>query len=109
MAIHELDRINADKTYRQLLETREKSELYVRTRIAESRQEGREEEKMDLVLKMLNKGKTPAEISDLTDIPVPEIMRIAKTASLSGSPIPPRDKVSETPKPFGKPRTKKKP
>jgi hypothetical protein len=39
MAIQELDRVNSDKTYRQLLETREKSELYVRPRIAESRQD----------------------------------------------------------------------
>ena len=33
MAMHELERINADKQYRQILETREKSDLIIRTLI----------------------------------------------------------------------------
>jgi len=43
MAMHELERINADKQYRQILETREKSDLIIRTLITEARDEGRME------------------------------------------------------------------
>ena len=111
MAMHELERINADKQYRQLLETREKSDLVHRTLLTEARQEGREEGhlegRQELIQKMLEKGKTPEEISELTDVSLRDVLRIAgenQKKSVS-------KKVAETPKPFAvsKPtRTRKK-
>ena len=138
MAVHELERVNADKLYRQLLETREKSDLVWRTRLAEARQdgaqegiqkgiqvgrqegiqegtqkgiqvgrqEGRQEGVGELIRKMLGKGKTPEEVSELTEVSLQEVMRIAgekQTKSHS-------KKVSEAPASFGgsKPRRTRK-
>ena len=117
MAVHELERINADKQYRQLLEAREKSELVHRTLLTEARQEGHQEGRQEgrreglrdgmqqgrkeLVQKMLAKGKTPKEISELTDIPLPEVLRFAEANEQKSSP----NKVSEVSKPFAKMKT----
>ena len=106
MAVQELERINADKKYRQLLETREKSELVHRTLLTEARQEGIDARNFELIQKMLAKGKTPEEISELTDISLQDVLLIAGKNPKKSPP----NRVAETPKPFAssKPRRTRK-
>jgi predicted transposase/invertase (TIGR01784 family) len=102
MAMHQLEKVNADKQYRQLLETREKSELVYRTLLAEAtqrgleegrqmgreegREKGREARDAELVHKMLEKGKSPEEISEILDRSLSDVLRFADNFAKKPSP-----------------------
>jgi predicted transposase YdaD len=106
MAVQELERINADKQYRQLLETREKSELVFRTLLTEARQDGLEDGRREgiqkghdeLIQKMLEKGKTPEEISELTEVSLQDVLRIADESQKKSA----SNRVAEDPAPFAR-------
>jgi len=137
MAMHELERINADKQYRQILETREKSDLIIRTLITEARdegrmegrdegrmegrdegrmegrdegrKEGRDEERKEIIQMMLKMGHAPEVIAKFTGLPLNRIL-VAETEDKIRVPLGP-NKVSENSRPFvtAKPiRTRKK-
>ena len=133
MAMHELERINADKQYRQILETREKSDLIIRTLITEARDEGRmegrdegrkeghdegrkegrdegrDEERKEIIQMMLKMGHAPEVIAKFTGLPLNRIL-VAETEDKIRVPLGP-NKVSENSRPFvtAKPiRTRKK-
>ena len=42
----------------------------------EGRKEGREEEKRNIALKLLARGMTPEQVSDLVDLPVEEVRKL---------------------------------
>lgn len=44
--------------------------------VEKGRKEGREEGREDLILRMLEKWKTPEKVADLTGMPVEEIRRL---------------------------------
>ncbi len=67
-------------------------------------EKGRELRDIELVQKMLGKGKTPKDIIELTDIPLQEVLRIAHTNETKPGPL----KVSETSQPYSKIKPRKK-
>ena len=117
MAMHELERINADKQYRQILQTREKSDLIIRTLITEARdegrdegrKEGRDEERKEIIQMMLKMGHAPEVIAKFTGLSLDRIL-VAEAEDKIRVPLGP-NKVSENSRPFvtAKPtRTRKK-
>ena len=66
--------------------------------------EGRKEGHIELIKKMLGKGKSPEEVSNLTDVPLQEVLRIAHTKPDKPTP----NMVSETSEPFTKAKPRKK-
>ncbi len=55
---------------------REEKKVALREGREEGRMEGRQEHRTEIVRTMSSKGKTPREISDLTDIPLEDIETI---------------------------------
>ena len=63
--------------YEQLFDDEESFKVALREEkkvaLREGRMEGRQEHRAEIVRTMSSKGKTPREISDLTDIPLEDI------------------------------------
>ena len=66
--------------YEQLFDDEESFKVALREEkkvaLREGREEGRQEHRVEIVRTMSSKGKTPREISDLTDIPLEDIKTI---------------------------------
>ncbi len=66
--------------YEQLFDDEESFKVALREEkkvaLREGRMEGRQEHRAEIVRTMSSKGKTPREISDLTDIPLEDIETI---------------------------------
>ena len=66
--------------YEQLFDDEESFKVALREEkkvaLREGRMEGRQEHRAEIVRTMSSKGKTPREISDLTDIPLEDIEAI---------------------------------
>ena len=66
--------------YEQLFDDEENFKVALREEkkvaLREGRMEGRQEHRAEIVRTMSSKGKTPREISDLTDIPLEDIETI---------------------------------
>jgi hypothetical protein len=52
-----------------------------RARLDKAKQDGKDENKINTILKLQNKGKSAQEISDLLDISIEEVVQILESRS----------------------------
>ncbi|MDY0001507.1 MAG: Rpn family recombination-promoting nuclease/putative transposase [Polyangia bacterium] len=58
-------------------EAQELPKTYLSRKVEQSREEGRRERDLELARKALAKGMSPAEVADLTDLPLAEVQKLA--------------------------------
>ena len=75
-AIEQLEEMSADENERYLYELRERGRLMYNTEIEEAKSAGREEEKVEIAKKLLNKGISIRDIAEITDLTEDEIKEL---------------------------------
>lgn len=79
MAVKELKRVNSDERTRAILEQRDKEERIRITQINEALRQGRDEERVSVVMKMFGEGLEISLISKVTGLSRAEIEALKKT------------------------------
>lgn len=68
--------LNTDKDYVNFLTAEEENEMFYRTDMSIARKEGHNKERKEIINKLISKGKTIEEVSDLLDISVEDIQNL---------------------------------
>ena len=71
--MEDLDKVNEDPRFRGYMPQKQEHEFMLNGYIHEAKEEGLEEKQQEIISKMLSKGMTKEEISNLLKIPLKEI------------------------------------